>query len=427
MELPAPKVEVVEIDRLVPWSRNPRKDHAVPQIMRSIQSFGYQSPVIVQAGTYRVLAGHGRLKAMRELGVTKLPVVVADIDNDRADLYTLADNKLTEISGWDFERMAELLLEFDAKNLDSTLTGFSDEEIQDLMNWQPETEIVEAAPVPAVQETAISERGDVWSLGRQRLMCGDSTSKEDVSRLFGDAKPFIMVTDPPYGVNYDPSWRHDAGVNNSSRVGLVANDHEADWSKAYRLFPGAVAYVWHGAKHSWDVVRSLGVCGFRVRAQIIWQKPRFAISRGHYHWQHEPCLYALRDQEAPAEESHYDLAYDSCWYTVRDAKTAKWNGSRNQTTIWEIGLKQDATDSIHGTQKPVECMAKPIRNHGGRDEIVYDPFSGSGTTLVACEGLGRTGVAMELLPQYVDVGVRRWQNFTGKRAENLTRPGIVIT
>jgi DNA modification methylase len=224
---------------------------------------------------------------------------------------------------------------------------------------------------------------------------GDSTNADAVKALIGDLHPPLMVTDPPYGVDYDPTWRHRAGVNRSERVGKVRNDERADWEAAWALFPGNIAYVWHGALHATTVADSLVRQGFTIRAQIIWAKERLVIGRGDYHWQHEPCWYAVRSK-------------------------GHWTGDRKQTTLWSIGSGGQDTETAHGTQKPVECMRRPILNNSGPGEGVYDPFLGSGTTLIAAQTTGRFCLGLELDPIYADVAVRRWQTFTGDKATLLT-------
>jgi len=197
-----------------------------------------------------------------------------------------------------------------------------------------------------------------------------------------------MVTDPPYGVEYDPTWRDDAAAKGlitpaNRRRGQVKNDGRVDWAEAWALFPGAVVYCWHAGRHASTVQASLESAGFEIRAQIIWAKDRMAISRGHYHWQHEPC-----------------------WYAVRRGQSAEWIGDRSQTTLWKIGVLDvgDTDTKAHGTQKPLECMARPIRNHKGD---VYDPFLGSGTTMVAAERERRICYGMEIDPAYVAVILER--------------------
>ena len=203
-----------------------------------------------------------------------------------------------------------------------------------------------------------------------------------------------MVSDPPYGVAYDPAWRNEAGVSATARTGTVRNDDRADWREAWALFPGDVAYVWHAGIHARTVAESLEACGFAIRAQLIWVKNRFVLSRGHYHWQHEPCFYA-----------------------VRDGGESRWQGARDQSTVWQIATNaDDDAATVHGTQKPVECMLRPILNNSARGDAVYEPFAGSGSTIIAAEKSGRRCFGMEIEPRYCDVIVSRWQNFTGKRA-----------
>lgn len=224
-------------------------------------------------------------------------------------------------------------------------------------------------------------------------MCGDATGAEDVAKALNGVSPHLMVTDPPYGVDYDPAWRNRAGVASTTRTGKVSNDDRADWRDAWALFPGDVAYVWHGALHAAAVAESLEAFGFSIRSQIIWSKDRLVLSRGDYHWQHEPC-----------------------WYAVRKTGTGHWSGDRKQTTVWNIANRDQDAATVHGTQKPVECMRRPIENNSNPGQAVYEPFSGSGTTLIAAEMTGRACHAIELDPRYVDVAVERWQNFTGGRA-----------
>lgn len=228
---------------------------------------------------------------------------------------------------------------------------------------------------------------------RHRLVCGDSTSADVVGKLLGDVKPHLMVTDPPYGVEYDPSWRAKAGVNTATAAtGKVLNDDNADWRDAWALFPGDVAYVWHADRFSPVVAESLQVCGFAMRALIIWGKSQLVMGRGDYHSQHEPC-----------------------WYAVRKKGTGHWAGDRKQSTLWSID-KPRKSETGHSTQKPVECMKRPIENNSSPGQAVYEPFSGSGTTIIAGEMTGRSVYAIELNPAYVDVAVKRWQDFTGQQA-----------
>jgi DNA modification methylase len=194
-----------------------------------------------------------------------------------------------------------------------------------------------------------------------------------------------MVTDPPYGVEYDPEWRAKAGINkNKGKMGVVQNDSIADWSPAWALFTGDVAYVWHAGKFASEVQESLTSSGFEVVAHIMWKKDRFALSRGDYHWQHEPC-----------------------WYAVRKGANHQWAGARDQSTVWDIARADDSGHG-HGTQKPLDCMVRPIKNH--TSHVVYDPFLGSGTTMIACENLGRKCRGCEIDPGYVAVILQRYKD-----------------
>lgn len=233
--------------------------------------------------------------------------------------------------------------------------------------------------------------GDIWHLGKHRLACGDATDPELVRRLLGRTKPRLMVTDPPYGVEYDPSWRRKLGDNAARAVGTVLNDDRVDWREAWKLFPGDVVYCWHSGKHGSSVEESLAAAEFRVRAQIIWDKGRLIISRGHYHWRHE-----------------------ACWYAVRKLKTANWKGDRKQVTVWQIPHRRSATG--HGTQKPIDCMRRPMLNHTLQGDAVYDPFVGSGTSIIAAETIGRICFAIELSPEYVGLAIARWEQHTGRKA-----------
>jgi DNA modification methylase len=208
-----------------------------------------------------------------------------------------------------------------------------------------------------------------------------------------------MVTDPPYGVEYSPDWREQAGLGKQRQTGTVTNDNRTDWAPAYRLFPGDVIYVWHAGVHAAEVAIGIRQAGFEIRSQIIWAKQHFALSRGAYHWQHEPC-----------------------WYAVREGGRSYWRGDRTQSTLWQVanlnpfGGNQEESATGHGTQKPVELMRRPILNHTERGRAVYDPFLGSGTTLIAADMTERICYGLEIDPRYCDVIVRRWQEFTGNQA-----------
>jgi DNA modification methylase len=261
----------------------------------------------------------------------------------------------------------------------------------------------------------------VWLLGRHRLVCGDSTTAASVEAALAGSKPHLMVTDPPYGVEYDADWRNKAMRSDGSAVGgraigKVTNDGQADWREAWALFPGAVVYVWHGGLHGSIVAESLAASKFRLRAQIVWVKTKSIISRGDYHWQHEPLFNAVREGED--DQWRFVPEHEVADYSVRAGTTGHWEGSRKQSTVWFI--EHIKSETGHSTQKPVECMKRPITNNSGPGQAVYDPFVGSGTTIIAAEMTGRACHAIELSPAYVDVALRRWQSFTGSEATHAT-------
>jgi DNA modification methylase len=383
----------------VPYARNARthSPEQVDQIAASIREWGWTTPVLVdEAGG--IIAGHGRVLAAKKLGIGEIPVMVAaGWSEAQKRAYVLADNKLALNAGWDADLLKVEIGDLQALNFDLGLTGFSLDEIG-LITADKTEGLTDPDESPEAPAFPVTEPGDVWVLGNHRLICGDSTSADVVAKLLGPVKPHLMVTDPPYGVNYDPDWRNRADRANGKpygerAVGLVSNDERADWRDSYVLFPGDVAYVWHppGARQV-EFFESIVASGFDVRMQIIWAKSHFPIGRGNYHVQHEPC-----------------------WYAVRKNATAHWSGDRKQTTLWQID-KPQKSETGHSTQKPVECMKRPIENNSSPGQAVYEPFSGSGTTIIAGEMTGRHIYAIELNPAYVDVAVTRWQNFTGATA-----------
>ncbi len=673
------------LGQIIPYARNPRRNEkAVATVAASIAEFGWRQPIVVDENMV-VLAGHTRLAAARQLGLETAPVHVAKgLTDAQARAFRIMDNRSSENAEWDNDLLGLELGDLLEAEFDLGLTGFTDEELGALMTGLAEdgTGPQEGEDdVPETPEDPVSRPGDLWILGNHRLLCGDSTVATDVERVLNGVKPLLMCTDPPYGVEYDPGWRNKAGAAATKRTGKVLNDDRADWREAWALFPGDVAYVWHGALHAREVIESLEVCGFSLRSQIIWAKDRLVLSRGDYHWQHEPCqpagtlvqkvvergagskpamiaevpietlrvgdfvvsynpyesvvrrrgrtitrfserqfdgflhtiaaegrvtratpehrfsvrfnpdaatkqvvylmrrgnwwrvgrvalfnsrgfglasrladnnaeeawivsvhanaieaqcaeqvlsckygiptthwevdvwtrpdrirssemiagMYASLDLGALAaratlllrdyrmerrqpfivggqrlmfsrkatrlvracnifpeimqvpmprsdgddfdwvtvtgndatpfsggvysmdveKDHHYiadGLATHNCAYAVKKTGKGHWAGDRKQTTLWQIANKDQDAETIHGTQKPVECMRRPILNNSSPGQAVYEPFMGSGTTLIAAETTGRVCYGIELNPAYVDVAVERWQQFSGEQA-----------
>lgn len=397
------KIESWPASRPIAYARNPRKipQKAVDKVAASIQEFGFRQPIVVDKDGV-IVVGHTRLQAAQKLGMAKVPVhVAAELTPAQAKAYRLADNRDGQESTWDDDLLGLELGELGDLDFDLSLTGFDPAEID--AHTAASEGLTDEDAAPALPSNPVTKPGDVWRCGGHRVLCGDATSADDVAKLLAGVEPHLMVTDPPYGVNYDPAWRDGVGSFTDKTVmrGKVANDDRADWTEAWVLFPGNVAYVWHGGLHSSIVVNGLTAANFEIRSQIIWVKQHFAMSRGHYHWMHEPC-----------------------WYAVRKNAKGDWAGGRKQTTVWQISSLNPAGKSVaegddkltHGTQKPVECMRRPIVNNSSPGQAVYDPFLGSGTTMIAAETERRVCLGLEIDPSYCDVIVKRWQDFTGDAA-----------
>jgi len=393
------KMELWPVKRFVPYARNPRKnDHAIDRMVAAIQEFGFAVPLLARRSG-EIIDGHLRFKAAQKLRLRELPVILCD-DWSEAQVraFRLNVNRSATWAEWDEDLVMVELADLKALDFDLSLTGFDLPEIDRYLFPLDADDSTELDAVLPLATQAVAAAGDLWVCGPHRVLCGDSTSLEAVSRLLASRKPLLMVTDPPYGVALDPLWRQRAGLGAQRQIGAIPNDDRADWTAAYRLFAGSVAYVWHAGVHAAEVARGLIDAGFEIRAQLIWAKQHFALGRGDYHWGHEPC-----------------------WYAVRKGQGSHWCGDRTQSTLWQVpnmnpfgGGNEEITG--HGTQKPVELMRRAILNHTQRGEMVYDPFLGSGTTLIAAERTERICYGLEIAPQYVDMIVRRWQDLSGQEA-----------
>jgi DNA modification methylase len=403
------------IDRPIPYARNSRKipERAIDKVAASIQEFGWRVPIVVDKDGV-VICGHTRLLAAKKLGLREVPVHVADnLTPAQVKAYRLMDNRSHQDTDWDVDLLGPELEDLAGLDFDLSLTGFDQHEIDKFLADPDDEDRANAAP-PAPDDP-VTKPGDLWLCGKHRVLCGDSTSADSVARLLGDRKPRLMVTDPPYGVSLDSEWRDRSGINKHGpaepsymkrRIAghtetTISGDTRADWSEAFALVPSLeILYAWHATSHMVEVAQGIERIGFELRQQLIWFKTNAAISRSAYHWQHEPCLYA-----------------------VRKGKTANWQGTRDQTTVWSAaspkmimgGSKEQKLN--HPTQKPVELMRRPILNHTKRGELVFEPFLGSGTTLAAAEITERVCLGIELDAKYVDVVVLRWQGLTGKQAK----------
>lgn len=380
------KIRLADPETLKPYPHNPRliSQAAIDKVLASVREFGWRQPIVVDEDGV-ILVGHTRRLAAIKGGYKQVPVHDATgLSDAQKRAYRLADNRTGEESEWDMPVLATEIAGLRALDFDLKPLGFDTPELRALEAKEPGKD-AEATPEPP--KNPVTRLGDLWQLGDHYLLCGDSTKAEDVEAVLDGAKPVLMPTDPPYGVKYDASWRPGAGAK-----GKVENDDRAAWQEAFAHFKGAVAYVWHGEKQSPVCAADLIASGFALRNLIVWGKPQLVMGRGNYHSQHE-----------------------TCWYAVRDGGNANWHGGRKQTTLWTIEHRKSETG--HSTQKPIECMKRPIENNSKPGDAIYEPFAGSGTTIIAAEMTGRRCYAIEISPVYCDVIVRRWEEFTGKKAK----------
>lgn len=425
------------LSALKAYERNARThpEAQIQQIAAAIERFGFAGTIL--ADQDGIVAGHGRKLALESLfsqGKTVRMAGGGEIPHNHAPVidvggwsaadrkaFIIADNRIAENAGWDQGLLALEAADLKLVGFDMSLLGFEESELRALAR-QKVKDGSDPDDIPPAPKKAITKPGDTWILGEHRLRCGDSTSKADVEACLAGARPHLMVTDPPYGVNYDASWRnhvHDPITGKSKKAratGKVLNDDRADWTDAWKLFPGSVCYVWHGALHAGTVQDSLVRAGFAIRAQIVWVKTRLVLGRGDYHWQHEPAMYAARggDQEAEHWQPAFLPMHELAEYAVKPGEKGHYDGGRKQSTVWMI--EHTKSETGHSTQKPVEAMRRPIINNSKPGDFVYEPFNGSGTTLIACEMEARRCRAIELNPIYCDVTVKRWEEFTGGKA-----------
>jgi DNA modification methylase len=382
------KSETVPIDSLSFDPANVRKhgERNLATIKASLLRFGQQKPIVVDANGV-VRAGNGTLAAAKALGWKEIAVVRSALAGSEATAYAIADNRTAELAEWDEDALAETLSALQCEDealLDAA--GFDSAELSRMIDGMAE---VTEDEVPEPPAEPITKPGDLWILGEHRVLCGDSTKAEDVARLMDGANPRLMVTDPPYGVAYEGGQ-----VNAKKRERLQSDDVPEVFAPALAcaktIMPEGAWYVWHAGKHAEPVYASIRQCGYDIRALIVWHKLKahYGAPSAHYCQKHEPCLYAVNG-------------------------SAGFVGPSNEVTVWEI--EQPSRNEFHPTQKPIECMARAIRNHDAT--LVYDPFLGSGTTLIAAEQLGRKCYGMEISPAYCDVIVKRWENLTGRKAE----------
>ncbi|ARK50049.1 site-specific DNA-methyltransferase [Burkholderia pseudomallei] len=406
------KIELRPVDVLIPYARNAKQhsDAQVAQIAASIVEFGWGAPILVD-GQNNVIAGHGRLLAARKLGLTEVPVVpMTHLTDIQRRALILADNKIGENASWDDELLGLELAELKDTGIDLALTGFSADEWDALIagNEPDRAGQTDEDAVPEVEEIPVSSAGDIWLLGEHKLLCGDATKAESYRALLGDELADMAVTDPPYNVNYANTTKDKLRGKNRP----ILNDNLGDGFEAFltaacqnmlAVTKGAV-YIAMSSSELDTLQSAFRAAGGRWSTFIIWAKNTFTLGRADYQRQYEPILYGWRDGV-----DHF------------------WCGARDQGDVWQI--RKPAKNDLHPTMKPVELVERAVSNSSKTRDIVLDPFGGSGTTLIACEKTDRRARLIELDPKYVDVIVRRWQDYTGAeatRAHDGTRFGEVL-
>lgn len=445
----SPRIQLVSVDQLRPWDENPRsitvdRFDELKHALRNAPTMLRARPAIALPDG-RVIAGNMRQRALASLKDDgdeaiaaeypgwKIPTFVVELTEDEARAWAIRDN--VGYGEWLDQALAEWLFDLEQRGNDLSMTGLPRDEITKLLdsvdgrkgpnNWPDD-------PAPEPPANPKSTVGRVYQLGPHRIMCGDSTKPEHVAKLLDGAEPRLCVSDPPYGVQLDLDWRADEATRRNKEAGTaqsggrtgkgryskIQNDDRVDWSAVLELVPSVdVIYWWHASTYGPEVGAGLERVGFTIAQQIVWDKVAFVLSRGHYHWRHEAAMYAVRHLDAATEVPWYGTVSDLAWYARRKGSRVPFLGSRDQTTIWAAPSPKRKTAGgeepvDHPTQKPTLLWTRPITNHTLRGDTIYEPFSGSGTALIAAEMTGRVCAAMELDPAFVDVARERYRAFT---------------
>ena len=405
------KIEQVKLDALIPYARNSRthSDAQVAQIAASIKEFGFTNPVLIDE-TGSIIAGHGRVMAARKLAIADVPSIrLTHLTEAQKKAYVIADNKLALNAGWDDEMLAVELTDLKDMGFDLDLTGFSTDEIEALLAPTGTEGLTDEDAVPEVPEAPVTVLGDVWLLGKHRVMCGDSTSIDAVEKLMDGQKADMVFTDPPYGVDYhsqNPTMFYGNGKKGKARERILGDKNTDIYNDIFPLikeYNNGVSYVFCGAGSEITMLNAVLDNQLKIVNTLIWDKMRFGGQ----------CIGA-----------NYKPCFEIFYYLDAIKGNRSWCGANNNETIWR--LKRDNKTDMHPTQKPVELAETAIKNHSVG--LVLDLFGGSGSTLIACEKTNRSANLMELDPKYCDVIVQRWQEFTGQTAtlESNGKPFISL-
>lgn len=385
------EIIIKSIEEIIPYENNPRdNDDAVPAVANSLKEFGFKQPIVIDAQGV-IVAGHTRVKAAKRIGMKEVPCVIADdLTPEQVKAYRLADNKSAELATWEADMLRIELEELEMTDIDMSAFAFTDEDLE-LQPVEDDDFDAEAA-APAARETSV-KRGDIYALGDHRLMCGDATSRDDVNQIIGGVHMDLCVTDPPYGIAYEGKTAEALTIDNDDYESAAFVDFLSDAFDCIMdsLKPGGAFYIWHADTKRYEFLQACQRSQMEIREVLIWVKNAATLGRQDYHWRHEPCLYGWKDGAA-----HYFV------------------DDRTQNTVFEE--KKPNRNADHPTMKPIPLIARQVKNSSKRGECVFDPFAGSGTTLMACEQCGRKAYVMELDPVYAQVIINRWQEATGKKA-----------
>lgn len=389
------QIEQIGIATLIPFAKNSRthSDAQVAQIAASIREFGFTNPVLIDEAN-GIIAGHGRVMAARKLKLTEVPCIrLAHLTDAQKRAYVIADNKLALNAGWDEAMLKLELADLKALDFDLDLTGFNTDEIDALLAEKGTEGLTDPDDTPEPPVEPVTRLGDVWVCGQHRVMCGSSLEMTAMERLCGDQRVDMLLTDPPYNVAYTGKTKDALTIQNDSMGDEAFRTflRDAFVTADAMLKPGAVFYIWHADSEGYNFRGACRDAGWQVRQCLIWQKNSMVMGRQDYHWQHEPCLYGWKDGAGHL-----------------------WASDRKQTTLLKFDRPSRSED--HPTMKPVALFEYQLLNNTKGGDIVLDSFGGSGTTLIAAEKNGRIARIMELDPKYVDVIVKRWEDFTGQKA-----------
>ena len=393
------KIQDKLVSELIPYVKNSRthSDEQVAQIAASIKEFGWTNPILID-GQNGIIAGHGRLMAARKLGYEKVPTIeLKDLTETQKKAYIIADNRLALNAGWDNEMLTIELNDLLADGFALELLGFDPKELNALLEPEQIEGLTDEDETPPIPEEPKTKLGDIYQLGNHRLMCGDSCSTNDMEKLCDGQLVDMWLTDPPYNVAYEGKTKDALKIQNDSMGDEQFRQFLRDAYVTADLVmkPGAVFYIWHADSEGYNFRGAAQDAGWKVRQCLIWKKSTMVMGRQDYHWKHEPCLYGWKDGAGHL-----------------------WASDRKQTTILEF--EKPSRNGEHPTMKPVALFEYQMLNNTKGGDIVLDSFGGSGTTLIAAEKNGRVARIMELDPKYCDVIVKRWEDFTGKKATLLT-------